>query len=63
MKNFEKWEGGEGCDTPNEVCELVRDCSACTQLKEEGWRAALKWVLTHRADIINTKFIEEELKS
>ena len=27
-----------------------------------GFRAALKWVLTHKADIISTKFIEKELE-
>ena len=44
MKEFEKWDDNDNCNTPNEVCELVRECSACTQLKKEGWRAALEWM-------------------
>lgn len=27
-----------------------------------GFRAALEWALTHKADIINTKFIKKELQ-
>ena len=70
MSLFKTWENKAGCDTPIEVCELVEDCSACTQLKKEGWKAALEEVLKQldiiydgdfeNSDIV--KWIEKELK-
>ncbi len=50
MKHFEElWEEAGGGICGKRACEKF-------------YRKALEWVLTHRADIISTKFIEKELE-
>lgn len=43
MKEFEKWDGKQHNEHP---CMRVDDisCDACTDLKQEGWKAALEWI-------------------
>lgn len=57
-KQFKKWlnrdTNGQGCCLPNSICDKVDDCPTCESLQEEGWKAALEWVLS-RVDSLNFK--------
>ena len=59
MKQFKKWWHNSN---NMELNELYKKDAPRQDWAEAGYRRALKWVLTHKADIISTKFIEKELE-
>ena len=68
MKQFEKWDKEQHNDLACKRMDNI-SCNDCTDLKREGWRAALEWTKTiassYRKCGIKTEveeIIEKELK-
>jgi len=66
MKAFEKWEDKKWQETG---CGPLEPCGSCKLLREEGWKAALEWVLkeqeTRGENYLKCVFdwIEQELET
>ena len=60
MIEFEKWWNNP---TNKEINKLYKEDAPRQDWAEAAYRRALKWVLTHRRDIISTEFIEKELEN
>lgn len=64
MKEFEKYDK-KYCNRETSHCCLNLDiyCEHCEELRKQGWRAALKWMLECDSGPETKELIEKELKS